>query len=175
MAIVMKLFSTFAIFSIIFGCGIMNTIFGLPERYIERDVKVAEMVGTWNVTPNSEIDVNKFVIRSPDWGASAPWKTITLNSDGSCRVELKTGWLGKQYSNDVIITSQMTSCSWNLAKEENPSHTISPVLELNFEYPDNYSISYSLYIFEENGELIVWDFIGDPDDFHPQNFVKVKQ
>ena len=147
-------------------------IFELPERYIERDVKTEEMVGTWNVTSESEADVNKFLRTSPGWSISAPWKTFTLNSDGSCSVEIKNDWLGDFYSD--LATKSMKSCSWNLAREENLSHKISPVLDLDFEYSDAYSTSFSLYIVEEDGKLILWNFIGDPDDFLPQDFVKMK-
>jgi hypothetical protein len=170
----MKFFSAIGSLSILFGCGIMSLIFGLPERYIERDVKADEMVGTWNVTPDSEADVNKFVGTFPDWGATAPWKTFTLNNDGSCIVEIKNDWLGNFYSD--LATVNMTSCSWNLAREKNLSDKISPVLELEFGYPDNYGTAlFSLYIFEENGKLITWNFIGDADDFLPQDFVKVEK
>jgi len=150
----------------------MSLIFGLPDRYIKRDVKVNEMVGTWSVTPDSESDVNSWVNRYPDWGIDAPWKTFTLNDDGSCKVEIQTDWLSDFYSD--LATNHMTSCSWNLAKKENLNNQISPVLELNFEYPNNYTAMFSLYIFEENSKLIVWNFIGDPDDFLPQDFVKTK-
>jgi hypothetical protein len=168
----MKFFSAVASFFIIFGCGIMNVIFELPERYIEREVSVEEMIGTWNVTSDGESRVNNFVKTYPEWGASAPWKTFTLKSDGSCNVELKNDWLGDFHS--ALAAKSMTSCSWSLAKEENLSNKMSPVLKLAFEYSKNYSAKFSLYIFEENGKLIVWDFIGDPDDFLPQDFIKVK-
>ena len=170
----MKFFSIIASLVIVFGCGIMNVIFGLPERYIERDVKAEEMVGIWNITPDSEFDVNEFIKKFPDWSGFAPWKTFTLNSDGSCSVELDTVWLGDSYFTDVPVVNT-TSCNWNLAKQENLSNKISPVLELSFDYPDSNGLMTSLYIYEENIKLILWGFIGDPDDFRPQDFVKVKQ
>lgn len=169
----MKFISTVSLLFMLFSCGIFNAIFELPERYVERDVKPEEMVGTWAITSESETDVDNFVTKFPDWGASVPWKTFTLNNDGSCELELEIDWLSKSYSKDIISKS-MTSCSWNLAAEENLSNKTSPILKLKLEYPNNLYMLYSLYIFEENSELIVWDFIGDPDDFHPQDFVIVK-
>ena len=62
-----------------------------------------------------------------------------------------------------------------LAEKENLSNKISPVLELGFDYPDSNGLMTSLYIYEENSKLILWGFIGDPDDFRPQDFVKVEQ
>ena len=167
----MKYISTIASLFIIFGCGILSAIFGLPERYIERDVKVEEMVGTWNVTSDSEADVNTWINHHWDWGIGAPWKSFTLNEDGSCKVEFQDEWL----SSSDLATSDITSCTWNLAKEENLSDKISPVLKFNFEYSDEGTAIFSSYLFEENSRLIVWNFIGDPDDFITQDFVKVKQ
>jgi hypothetical protein len=169
----MKFFSTVALLSIVLGCGIMSVIFGLPERYVERDVRLEELVGAWKVTPESESDVNSWINQQPDWGIKAPCKTFILNSDGSCKVEIQPDWLGDFYSD--LATNNMVSCSWKLDKEKNLSDKISPVLKLDFEYPNNYNAMFSLYVFEENSELILWVFIGDADDFLPQDFIKVKQ
>ena len=169
----MKFISTLTSLSIIFGCGILSLIFGLPERYIERNVKTEEMVGTWSITPDSESEVNDFLQRYPSWGASAPWEAFTLNGDGTCNLKLKTDWLGDSYSD--LNEDSVISCSWDLATEKNLSDKWTPVLELDLEYSNNYGALYSLYIYEENGKLIIWDFIGDPDDFHPQDFVIVEQ
>jgi hypothetical protein len=170
----MKFFSIIASLVTVFGCGIMSFIFDLPERYIERDVKTKELVGTWNITPESEVDVNNFIKKFPDWGGFAPWKTFTLNGDGSCSIEIYAAWLGDSYSNDEP-TVKTTSCNWNLAKEENLSNKISPVVELSFSYSGSNGQMWSFYIYEENSKLILWSFIGDADDFRPQDFVKVEQ
>ena len=169
----MKTVLIFATFIVVFGCGIMNLIFDLPERYIERDVRVDEMLGAWSVTPHSEADVNNFIKNNPNSTVSAPWKAFTLNLDGSCDMKLEPGWLGG--FNSDLATKSLSSCSWSLAKEKNLSGKISPVLDLMLEYTNSYSAAFSLYIFEENGKLIVWDFIGDPDDFLPQDFAKVNR
>ena len=88
-------------------------------------------------------------------------------------MKLKTDWLGDYYSD--LNEDSVISCSWDLAIEKNLSDKWTPVLELDLEYSNNYGALYSLYIYEENGKLIIWDFIGDPDDFHPQDFVIVEQ
>jgi hypothetical protein len=169
----MKFLSTVASLFVLFGCGIMSLIFGLPERYIERDVQTDEMIGNWSVTEESKTILNGWIKQNPDWGINVPWNTFTLNNDGSCEIELQTGWLSK-FDSD-LATKEMKACSWSLAKEKNLSGKLSPVLLFDLEYPDNYDEKFSLYIFEQDGNLIVWDFIGDPDDFVPQDFVKVNE
>jgi len=163
---------------IIFGCGIMSVIFGLPNHYIERAVKADELVGTWNITAESEDSVNEFVKKLPDWSINPPWKTITLNSDGTCLVKLETGWLGDYaYPNDVI-TNNITSCSWELGTERSLADTEAngkdvPAVKFILDYPNNFSMDLSLSIYEENEELILWDLIGDPDDFNLQEYKKI--
>lgn len=174
----MKVILSIATIAIIYGCGILSLVFDLPERYIDREVKTGEMIGTWSITSDSEAEVNQFVQKYPEWGISAPWKSITLNGDGSCNVKLEISWLSgtsvsptDAYSKSVI-SNDIISCAWGLAKNENLSGKMSPVIKLALEYPGNYGARYSLYIVEENGELILWNFIGDPDDFRTQDFVK---
>ena len=108
----MKIILGFATFLFVYGCGIMSLFFELPERCIQRDVKPEEMVGTWNVTAESEADVNDFLKTFSDWGASIPWKTMRVNADGTCNVQIETGWLGNEYTllSDVL-TNNMVSCA----------------------------------------------------------------
>jgi len=164
----MKFFLAIVSLLVIFGCGIMSLIFGLPERYIERDVKMNEMVGIWNITPDSEADIKEFVKKFPGWDAYMPLKTITLNDDGTCNIEFD------EIHSIYTTTNNIISCSWDLGKERNLSDKISPILELDFEYSNNHGSMRSLYIYEEDNNLIIWGFIGDPDDFRTQDFVKVK-
>jgi hypothetical protein len=169
----MKFLSAFVSVFIVFGCGILSAIFDLPERYIERDVALEEMVGTWKITSDSEADVKAFVTRVSGWGIYMylPFTILTLNDDGTCTAEHEANWLDEAHSSDTSIV-RTTSCFWDLAKEENLSDKISPVIKLDFEYSNPGGRKQSLYIYEENGELIVWSFIGDPDDFRTQDFVK---
>jgi hypothetical protein len=169
----MKFITAVALLSIFFGCGILNVIFGMPKRYIKRDVTPEEMVGIWTITSDSEADVKEFINRFPDWVAYTPWKTITLNDDGTCKVESDLNWMGEDHVSDTSV-DKIISCSWELGKEENLNGKQSPVLEWNLEYSSNHGSMRSLYIYEENGELILWNFIGDPDDFRVQDFVKAK-
>jgi hypothetical protein len=172
----MKTFFGVATFLIVCGCGIMSLIFDLPERYIQRDVKPEEIIGTWSVTAESESDINDFAKTFPDWGVSIPWKTIAIDADGTCTVQLEISWLGTENTlPSDVLSNNMVSCTWNLTEGDNMSGNTSPVIEFDFEYPDNYSMRYYLYIFEENEKLILWNFIGDPDDFRPQDFVKEQQ
>jgi hypothetical protein len=171
----MKLLIVFVSISMIFGCGILSVIFGLPERYIEREITPEEVVGTWNITSDSESDVSDFVAKFPDWNAYMPFTSLTLNGDGTCSGEYRANWLDEVGSGDLSMI-RTTSCSWDLVKEENLSAKISPVIRLAFRYTNNPDPGggLPLYIYEESDELILWNFIGDPDDFRTQDFMKAR-
>jgi len=154
----------------ILACGIVSAGFDFPERYAQREITQDEMPGIWRVTPESEAKVDDFTNKYPAWGASAPWRQLTLYTDGSCQIEFESAWLGDTQSE--LNSRIMESCSWSLAQEENPSHKISSALKLRLDFANNVTTFFSLYIYEENDQLILWDFIGDPDDFNPQDFVR---
>jgi hypothetical protein len=174
----MRFLAAVATLSLVLGCGIMSVIFGLPDRYVHREVQAGEMVGTWQITAKSEDDVNQFVKEFPDWHIMVPLTALTLNADGNCSMNLEPGWSGG--GNSDPATTSTLSCAWQLAKENVLSDTdtddkTTTVLRLgSIDTQNGYYPEYSLYIYEENGRLILWNFIGDPDDFVPQDFAKVK-
>jgi len=184
---VKSLFRISSVF-ILFGCGIVNLFSEFPQRYIKRNVQTQEVVGKWNITSESEAKLNEFRRSFTYWPVFAPWKTIQLNNDGTCQVKLEIQWL-PNYSkapteiprevipNDVL-SNNIIACSWKItningfSKEGN--NTEVPGIEISIDYPNNYSSTFSLYIYEENNNLILWNFIGDADDFVPQDFMKLQ-
>ena len=181
----MKFFLAVATLLVVFGCGIMNPSYDTPKRYIDRDVKAKEMIGTWEITPESVTSVDKFINESKWWitDAPIPWKAITLNGDKTCDVRFEINWLPNEnafptsvphplISNDVLV-NDMVSCRWKISTRIRVNKEV-PAFHLDFEYPNNTYSMDSLYIYEENGRLILWDFIGNPDYFIFQDFVKTK-
>jgi len=183
---VMKFFLAVASLLVVFGCSTANhLIFGAPKRYIDRDAKAKEMIGTWEITPESVTSVDKFINESKWWitDAPIPWKAITLNGDKTCDVRFEINWLPNEnafptsvphplISNDVLV-NDMVSCRWKISTRIRVNKEV-PAFHLDFEYPNNTYSMDSLYIYEENGRLILWDFIGNPDYFIFQDFVKTK-
>jgi len=139
----------------------------------------------WKVTRESEDELNKFRDTFPHWPGLAPFKTIQLNKDRTCGITIEIAWL-PNYENsppgihseaipEDVLTNNILSCSWGITKTQGFSDSGNKevsVIEIITNYPNNYSRTYSLFIYEENDLLIFWTFIGDPDDFVPQDFVK---
>jgi hypothetical protein len=158
-------------FLAIFGCGILEMIFGFPQMYIQREVQASELVGTWNITPYGEANVDKWLKDSPDWGIGAPWKSITFNKDGTCQVKFEKAWYtAKTPLPTNAIVPDILPCSWKLAKISNIDN--DDVTGVELESGDNYVGYTSFYIFEENGELMLWNLIGYVDHFSRQEFKK---
>lgn len=183
----MKFFFVVALLLVVSGCSTAkDLIFGAPQRYIDRDVKAKEMIGTWEITSESETNVDKFINESKWWISDppTPWKAITLNGDKTCNIKFETKWLPNEddyptsvprplISNNILV-NDMVSCTWKISTKMRVSKAV-PAIHFDFEYPNNTYSMDSLYIYEEDGKLILWDFIGNPDYFIFQDFVKTKQ
>ncbi len=152
----MRLLSTIAMFAIVLGCGIISAIFGDPQPYIQREVSRTELVGAWQATPQSAAYKNQFTHEHPDWPITTPWRTMVLNPDGSCQVTIEPGWRGSTRPEYTL-----SSCTWDLSSHPNIDE--KPVTSLHMAI-DGFGESW-LYVYEENGGLTLWDFIGDADDF----------
>lgn len=160
---------------VIFGCGIVRTVFGTPQPYITRAVAQSELLGTWTSTARSEASMDAFVRRSANSSAVAPWRSMTLGADNLCRVQLALDWLGVMRSSGpstpVAPSGVASSCTWHLGEFANVDgrlvHAISIVVESR-----EYNGGGYLYINEEDGGLTLWTFIGDADDFSTLDFRK---
>ena len=92
----MKLIATILFPFLILTCGIVEFLFPInyPQRYIERDVNLNELIGTWTITAESESRIMSYLQQQDGfWPITpAPWKSITLNDDSSCKADIKTLW-----------------------------------------------------------------------------------
>jgi len=184
----MKVVSALLITCLIMGCGILEMLFPIdnfPQRYIERDVGENELVGIWNLTSDSELRMNAYFRENQNEDLSweqAPWKTITLNEDGTCKISFEISW---GIDNKVLTEPDAHSnCTWEIDKisgyGEDLSSKYVPGLFLRFEHynkeEDMYYVYYSEpYLAEENNELVLWYFIGDPLERQYQDFKKTIQ
>jgi hypothetical protein len=167
------------------GCGILELLFPInyPQRYIEREVNNTELVGTWKITPDSETRmIDYFQQKDSKLYLEAPWKSISLNKDGSCKVDLEVSW---SLNNEVLEEADaLSTCTWKTDKilgyKEHGSFNHVSGLTVSFEHfnkqENNYHIYYSeFYIVEENKKLVLWNFIGDPAHLSYQDFMRVNQ
>lgn len=161
------------------GCGICSALSDFPERYIEREVQMAELVGTWELTPASESRIDSFRKEHPSWGIQAPWRTILLYDDGTCQVKPENMWVpDEEQVPSYTLANGMLEGTWKLADvwgiTTEGGHKDVPGVVLHFEYPENHTHASTLHIAEENNELILWTYVGDPDKVRYQDFTRTQ-
>ena len=157
------------------ACG-LDAFFYFPERYIERSLQRTELVGRYELTKDSEIEITAFLQKHPSWkNWGYPWKTITLNDNRTCQIELKDTWV--KNSEQLFYQAHAENnlrCEWQLQDisgfaAQGGTKDV-PGIELRFDHGVSFTYFYSLYIVEENSTLILWDYIGDPDSLDYQDF-----
>ncbi len=165
----MRIISSVLISLVIFGCGIMSVIFGSPQPYIHRDVKTSELLGTWTVTAESAAKQDAGIERFPGWRAMVPWRSMTLTGDHSCQVNLEPKWLGEHEISGLATAeashAALASCKWELTTLSSVEDKNVTGLRVDAGTLGQAPIGADFYIDEDNGGLVLWNFIGDPDDF----------
>ncbi len=168
----MKFAATMFLLISYFGCGILEALFPLeyPQRYLDRKVDEAELIGTWIITSESETSVSAYFQQGDTeiWALKTPWKSISLYEDGTCEADIVLSW---SLDSEVLREPDAPStCTWRidsiLGYDVDGSFRHVPGLFVRFEHynkeADMYNVYYSeSYIVEENGELVLWNFIGD--------------
>ncbi len=144
----------------------------LPDRTVKRDVLDNELYGEWILTGQSLKYLNKQQTDYPDW------ESITYPS---LRFELKENktvdaWIYKKYLpisffkyHVTVNDSAVISGKWTIGKDSynvDTASTYKNKLFLDF----NINAIVSLDIAEQDGKIILWSYIGDPDDLYYQEY-----
>lgn len=126
---------------------------GLPDIRIKRLVDPSEIVGTWELDPGSSALAAD---NSIDRYVADPTKPheITFKEDGTC-----------QYRSVFQMPTRFVEASgeWELGSTEGDPRGSEIDLSLQIEGEGTHS--FSLDLREEAGELILWEFWGDPDSW----------
>ena len=155
---------------LLLACGIGDSIGpgeNISQRYIKRQVNHDELVGTWNLTTDSNI-IQTYASIPDTSDYPTPWKAITLNDNGTCHVDFESSWY--QQGSDLGKPDALATCTWKLRIVSGVDKNLSPIdvpgIDIYFDYlPPNTSV-YEAYMFEyfiaeENNQLVLWNFIGD--------------
>lgn len=146
----------------------------LPDRTVKRDILDNELYGEWILTGQSKKYLDKQQTDYPDW------ESITYPS---FRFELKENksvkaWIYKKYLPIsffkypvVDIDSALISGKWTIGKDSYSTDTILTFknkLYLDF----NINAIVTLDIAEKDGRIILWSYIGDPDNLYYQEYIR---
>lgn len=144
----------------------------LPDRAVKRDILDSELYGDWILTGQSLKYLNKQKTDYPDWESiTYPSLRFELNKDKTVKA-----WIYKKYlpisffKYPVTVNdSVLVSGKWTVSKDSYSTDTISTFknkLYLDF----NINAIVTLDIAEKDGKIILWSYIGDPDNLYYQEY-----
>lgn len=128
------------------------------DRFLDRAVSTEELVGSWTLTPAGVRDLRSSGIESE---ARRSLHVIRLDGDGSC--EFNT-FLPSEIRADRPPRVVSSSCTWELSEGRRQS--------LSIELPG--ADSRATYHFSDEGELLIWQYIGDPDAWRYVEYSKAE-
>ncbi len=169
----MRTITTFCFLTVLMiSCGICDILLPvtIPQRYVERRVQDDELIGLWKLTSDSEARIDTYIRGDSSRSIGQPWKTMSINDDGTCQVQIESGWM-RDNENILNETDALSSCTWRskevLGYNEGGAFRYVPGLSFRFEHFNSQNEIYEIYstelfIAEENNELIVWEYIEGP-------------
>jgi hypothetical protein len=128
-------------------------------RYLEREVTAAEVVGTWQMNPASVQDLRDVGYT----GAIDPARErIVLHADGTCVFDTRPPSV---VGGGRVVPKEAVACRWKL--DTPPRQMLILAIAGN-------RASTVHYLFDESqdGRLIVWQYIDDPDAWRYVEYLK---
>lgn len=147
----------------------------LPDRTVKRDVFDYELYGDWILTGQSLKYLNKQQTDYPDWESiTYPSLRFELNEDKTVKAWIYEKYLSISFFKYRVTVndSALISGKWTIGKDSYRTDTISTFknkLYLDF----NINAIVTLDIAENDGKIILWSYIGDPDNLYYQEYKKI--
>lgn len=135
------------------GC---NQALGLSDRHVKEAPQASELIGAWHPSQASLAHLREQGLAN----SSPPDHKITLGQGGGCRFRSHP-----DYSPSGNALKEPESCTWSIARARayirHVEHDL-PVVELRLQTGTHTTIS-RYYMTREEGALVLWQYIGDPD------------
>lgn len=128
------------------------------DRYLTRSVAPNEVHGTWAMTPTG-VDGLRYAGHTKHIAASD--HAIVVRPDGSC---LYRGFVDAMATSGPEEGFIVAECEWDVV---NVGHQA-----LTLRLKDPAASSLHFYFAEEKGNLLLWQYVGDPDAWKYVEFVK---
>lgn len=159
------------------GC---DGLFGQPGRHIDRSISRSELLGPWSATASSIERLKRLGYRDH---VGADDHRFELRENGSCRFQSFPHYAGPdavvEVAGQIPLPGYMSveaGCSWRLVSDRiywlNRERQV-PVVEFQMSSrraPIMMSVRF--YIDERDGRLLLWDYIGDPQEERYIDFVR---
>jgi len=133
------------------------------DRFLERRVTSEELVGTWVLRPESVRDLDSVGV---ELGQDRSSYRIEIDCDGRC--DLRTILPGDIEPAEPPPAVASTRCRWKLT--QGGSHQ-----QISINLLDTPESTIRLSFTEaDGGELVIWQYIGDPDAWRYLEYSKEK-
>jgi hypothetical protein len=126
---------------------------GMPDIRIKRKVTESEIQGMWILDlKSSALASDNSIDRYED--ASAKVHKITFNADGTCH-----------YQSVLQMPTRYVDAhgTWEIGSD--PDNPRGSVIDIRLKSDAEGTYMFSLDLKEDSGELILWEFWGDPDSW----------
>ncbi|MEM6855227.1 MAG: hypothetical protein AAF593_12540 [Planctomycetota bacterium] len=134
-------------FTLPLGC-----CFPLPDRHLERVVTDSEVVGVWRLTEESL----ELLTRDGFVPASNSY-TLTFHADGSLQFDS----IIDEFRGGTYRSSQGT---WRLAHNTMGDSNVEKTNVIEIQLRSGQAVQHRTLNFdEEDGQLVLWNYYGDPD------------
>ena len=145
--------------AILFGCDR-----SLPDRSLKEYVSETDVVGKWKLTPESLALLTQFGFKEkPEHKYS-----IVFHPDGTCEYHTVVG-----YFEDIAYYE--VAGSWELEKDTmgNSNYIKKNALRIEISTPN---MDYTRYLNfdKKEGQIILWNYYGDPDSWEFLEYEKIK-
>ncbi len=151
-------------------------LLGGPDRYIDREPEATELLGAWSLTAESLANLQK--VKLSRFATSD--HSLRLEPDGRCRFRSYDHFSASDLSEFRSEYLDGLECSWSVSREVafiRHRRADVPVVEIELTRggevcpppapgePEPYTEIWMVrfYITEEDGRLILWSHVGDPD------------
>jgi hypothetical protein len=149
---------------------LFSCVSDLPKRSIDRKPKFNELIGKWQITTKSVEVVEKFKQKFPDWDVQFPFESFELLADSTVKIVFKVNSIFGMGQYDFFTNSNIVHGKWHLILKPLIYGDKDSCFQIEFELSleDNNRkgkiISFlNLVVAEENEKLILWYYLGDPD------------
>jgi hypothetical protein len=135
------------------------------DRYLRRTVAVTELPGTWTVTPYAVKSLRDIGFKDHLDPAE---HLLTLSADGSCTFR---SFADPATPGRSTYIATPAACQWSLGGT--PPHQ-----QLEVSVParaEHRAFAQSYYFDSENGALVLWHHIADPDTWRYIEFSRKRQ
>jgi hypothetical protein len=146
----------------------------LPDRSVQRKVSKNELYGSWSVSNSSVSRMEYFESENPDWdGIPFPAMLFTLQKANHITGVFNAKYIRKEDKDDFFLLSDYKDTltlvgQWDLEADTMFHYKIVA----QFDFPKNHTYFYSFNLAEEDSSLVLWNYIGDPDDVKYQDYKK---